>query len=671
MTIQLINVGTSPNDGLGDPIRTAFIKCNNDFIELYSRAQPYPPVTLVGNPGDQSGMYSYDPTYFYYCFADYDGSSIIWAQIAQMSDISLTHITNGNTRVDIPQRNGNVVFTVGGYPNVLVVTNNGIVVNQNIQALGSMSANGNIISLGTVYGNSASLGNIIIYNDTITSNTSRVNINASNSLKDFAVNGGNANILYVDGGSNTVSVGTSQQTYGATFAVNAVDSMLLPVGNTLQRPSYPATGMLRFNTNTNTAEVFNGAFWISIGVSNYTIITDDQYTGDGHSVSFFLNTPQTTNSCVVSINGIVQMPMIAYTVSNSIITFSDPPEPGDIIDVRGVVTPEITDEQFTGDGVTTTFTLMNDQVTNGCMVTINGVIQLPVRAYNVVDNKLIFTQAPQPGDEIDLRAYPGSSITTNTYTGSGTQTLFILPESQSTISSIVSINGVLQVPGISYSIAGTSLIFSQPPEAGDLVEVRQFTVVSKDGLYNSSGNASVVVSETSADVVVTGNLRVANGSLYVGNIFNTNGNGIGNIGSGTSYYNRVFAVSTSAIYSDLAENYLADASYSPGTVLSFGGAHEVTISAVDLDVTVAGVVSTAPSYLMNSGLEGQHVVTLALTGRVPCLVEGPISKGDMMVSAGNGRARAESDPKLGSVIGKALENFDGVQGTIEVVVGRL
>ena len=82
MTIQLINVGTAPNDGLGDPIRTAFTKCNNDFIELYARAQPYPPVTLVGTPGDQSGMYAYDPTYFYYCFADYDGTTEIWRQVA-------------------------------------------------------------------------------------------------------------------------------------------------------------------------------------------------------------------------------------------------------------------------------------------------------------------------------------------------------------------------------------------------------------------------------------------------------------------------------------------------------------------------------------------------------------------------------------------------------------
>ena len=60
-----------------------------------------------------------------------------------------------------------------------------------------------------------------------------------------------------------------------------------------------------------------------------------------------------------------------------------------------------------------------------------------------------------------------------------------------------------------------------------------------------------------------------------------------------------------------------------------------------------------------------------MVGRVPTLVNGPVRKGDLMVSAGNGRARAEQDPKIGAVIGKSLEDFDGNIGTIEVVVGRV
>jgi hypothetical protein len=74
---------------------------------------------------------------------------------------------------------------------------------------------------------------------------------------------------------------------------------------------------------------------------------------------------------------------------------------------------------------------------------------------------------------------------------------------------------------------------------------------------------------------------------------------------------------------------------------------------------------------MNSGLTGDNVVAIALQGRVPCLVLGPVEAGDLMVSAGNGRARSENNPAQGAVIGKAIKSFDGDIGTIEIVVGRV
>jgi hypothetical protein len=74
--------------------------------------------------------------------------------------------------------------------------------------------------------------------------------------------------------------------------------------------------------------------------------------------------------------------------------------------------------------------------------------------------------------------------------------------------------------------------------------------------------------------------------------------------------------------------------------------------------------------LAPDALNGEHVVELALLGRVPTKVVGPVKKGDMMVSAGDGHARAENLPQIGTVIGKALEDFNGDRGVIEVVVGR-
>ena len=125
-----------------------------------------------------------------------------------------------------------------------------------------------------------------------------------------------------------------------------------------------------------------------------------------------------------------------------------------------------------------------------------------------------------------------------------------------------------------------------------------------------------------------------------------------------------------ATYADLAEYYEADRHYEPGTVLAFGGDKEVTIA--DSGTTkVAGVVSTNPAYVMNSACLGEHIVAVALQGRVPCKVRGNIKKGDMLISAGDGFARQTPFPVLGTVIGKSLENFDGIEGIIEVAVGRL
>jgi len=127
---------------------------------------------------------------------------------------------------------------------------------------------------------------------------------------------------------------------------------------------------------------------------------------------------------------------------------------------------------------------------------------------------------------------------------------------------------------------------------------------------------------------------------------------------------------TTARYADLAEKYTADADYEPGTVLEFGGEFEVTL-ATDGTRRVAGVVSENPAYLMNSELNSVHVAVIALQGRVPVKVRGNISKGDFIVSAGNGYGRPEFNPAIGTIIGKSLENFEGIDGIIEVAVGRI
>ena len=128
-----------------------------------------------------------------------------------------------------------------------------------------------------------------------------------------------------------------------------------------------------------------------------------------------------------------------------------------------------------------------------------------------------------------------------------------------------------------------------------------------------------------------------------------------------------------ATYSgDLAEYYEGDAEYEPGTVLVFGGDKEVTTTNMMNDTRVAGVVSTDAAYMMYGACPGLKNL-IALAGRVPCKVVGRVKKGDLLTTSSTpGYAVKASDPKLGSIVGKALEDKDyGEAGVIQVAIGRL
>ena len=178
---------------------------------------------------------------------------------------------------------------------------------------------------------------------------------------------------------------------------------------------------------------------------------------------------------------------------------------------------------------------------------------------------------------------------------------------------------------------------------------------------------------------VTGNLSSSGantmGSLTMsGNISSQNilpsANTTYDIGSTVLGYNVVYAKATSAQYADLAEIYEADDSYDAGTVVVFGGDKEITIGTTGNDTRVAGVISQNPAYLMNSKANGLPV---ALQGKVKCKVAGFIRKGDMLATHNSlkGVAKKISEPTPGTIIGKALQDYDSTEiGTIDIVVGR-
>ena len=187
----------------------------------------------------------------------------------------------------------------------------------------------------------------------------------------------------------------------------------------------------------------------------------------------------------------------------------------------------------------------------------------------------------------------------------------------------------------------------------------------------NDGDVYFQVNDNGATTTVM-QLDGANSSIGVRDITNLQANGVGNIGSASTYFNTVFAKATSAQYADLAERFESDASYTPGTVVQLGGSAEITRAVEELSDEVFGVVSTQPAFTMNGGAgEDATHPAIAMTGRVPVLVKGTVLKGQRLVSAGNGFARAATANEITAfnVIGRALEDkLDTGEGTVEAIV---
>ncbi len=232
--------------------------------------------------------------------------------------------------------------------------------------------------------------------------------------------------------------------------------------------------------------------------------------------------------------------------------------------------------------------------------------------------------------------------------------------SSSTITGGTLTDGTLSISSGAVT-GGTTAAFSGQVDVGSLVS--SGAVSGTSGTF--TGNTQLG-DATSDDVSIQGRIT----SDIVPKVNNTN-----DLGSSSLKWNDVYATTfqgtaTSAQYADLAEIYSSDKEYEPGTVVKIGGSAEVTETDSFNDPEVFGVVSTNPAYLMNSEAEG---VPVALSGRVPCKVEGRIKKGERVVSGskpGFAKALGSNDYDMRAVLGRALvekDTFD--DGVIEIVVG--
>jgi hypothetical protein len=226
---------------------------------------------------------------------------------------STGNVTAGN--VTATQFNGNVQGTIltASQPDITYVGN-----------LTTANVTGNLIA-GNVSTTQVNLTSLFA-----TGNLSASNVNAS-----------------IYGNVNTSNISSTGNIYitpgsGSIVDISSTSAVLLPVGSTLARPT-GVPGYIRYNQDLGTVEYYTGTGWVPVTNS----ITGQDFSGDGATTQFTLNQPATTVGVLVSINGTVQEPTVAYTVSGTIITFTEAPLSTDTVDIRFLASSVINDNNFT------------------------------------------------------------------------------------------------------------------------------------------------------------------------------------------------------------------------------------------------------------------------------------------------------------------------------------
>lgn len=267
------------------------------------------------------------------------------------------------------------------------------------------------------------------------------------------------------------------------------------------------------------------------------------------------------------------------------------------------------------------------------------------------------------GNVISLAAINGASVSATANVTGGNINTGGLISATGNISSAANIAGQFFI-GNGSQLTGLSAA----------VSVTKFSNGTTEGNIGApGGNANITVGGVSNVAVFTQQGPVFGvGNVTLAAIEKTGTNAVGNIGSVSNYFNRVFATATTALYADVAERFAADEYLAPGTVVELGGPAEITRAREELTESVFGVISTNAAYLMNGGA-GQDDThpPVAMTGRVPVLVTGSVSKGDRLVSAGEGKARAArpGEATAFNVIGRSLVDKPNVDdGVIEAIV---
>ena len=595
---------------------------------------------------------------------------------------TVSNVINGTSNINIASSGSNVTVGVAGNANVLVVSGTGA----NITGTANVSGNANVGNLGAatvIATTGANVGNLITTgaNGTVQAN----NITTTGAAT------GNVNVATITGNLGHRALFTTYTDNSAAAsatianaAIHAFDAPNIAAANASVTLTNAATFYVAGAPVANTNVTITNPYSILVGAGNVNIagtgaasssttgvlrvgggagIAGNIYVGTNANVS---GTANITGNILAGANivytgnlyqGSQLRYALAYTASTAAPSGSTVGDywydtATDILYLRvsDGVTPlwfDVSSQANTFSDTTTT----NATITTASITTAN--ISGNINAANL-----------QNGNS-NVRIVANGNVTVS---ATGTANVVLVTSTGANITGTLGVTGNATVGNL--TVSGSTTIGSNV--GGYLTPKYGITFARRDT------NADMYIMYSAAGLLTWYDNIGAADRMYLsaaGNLYPA-GNGTQQLGLTTNRWSNIWGLASSAQYADLAERYASDDDYSPGTVVIFGGNAEITVTTADHDPRIAGVISTNPGYLMNDNADQDALMLpVALTGRVPTRVRGPIRKGDMVVSSTEEGVAIRMQKELyepGCVIGKSLENIadDSIQ-TIEVVVGRL
>ena len=619
-------------------------------------------------------------------------------------------IVNGNSNVSITA-NGNVTTSVAGIADIFIVTSTGANVSGYLTVSGNITgananlgnavtanyfignlhgiansattagtvttaAQPNITSVGTlssvtvtadvtagnVYANSGIVKGQYLYGDG--SNISNITISAGSSIvngtSNVSIPGANGNVNTVVAGNTTLVVtGTGVNVAGNLNTTGTITGNFN--GNVINATQGNITSLGTL-TGLNVSGASNlgpvGNVTITGGSANYFLMTNGSGTLTWTSAAL-APVPGSNTQVVFNDGG-------AYS-ANSNLTFNKTNGLLTATLLGGTLTtnaqPNITSVgSLTSLIVSGNINTANASVTGALIVTAN--ITTPQFISNVATgtSPLIVTSTTQVANlNVATAGLATFATTANSVAGANVSGAVSFATAANSVAG-ANVSGAVSFATTANSVAGANVSGA----------VSFATAANSVAGANVSGTVSSATSATTAGTVTTAAQPNITSVGTLTSLTTTTISTGANSTAGTITGNWSLSAGSQlrATYADLAEYYAGDSNIEPGTVIEFGGTQEVQICNSYMSRLVAGIVTTKPAYIMNTDISCEYPIAIALQGRVPAKVIGPVKRGDMMVSSNNGHAISCKSPNMGTVLGKALTDFDGKTGIIEIMVGR-